>query len=81
MIIFTGQPKCFCSGYIGFIAQQEEVSENEMFSSQGIERLQTMGHETRSVVNRPAEGSFWTATVQVMFGLLAIRWSINKQRV
>lgn len=40
-----------------------------------------MGHETRSVVNRPVEGSFWTATVQVMFGLLATRWSINKQRV
>jgi len=44
--LWTGQATCFYCGNFGFIAEQEEVSENELLSRQGIERFHIMGHET-----------------------------------
>ena len=41
----TGQATCFYGGIFGFIAEQEEVSENELISRQGIEWFRIMGHE------------------------------------
>ena len=46
MIIFYWASNMFYCASFGFIAEQEEVSENELISRQGIERFQIMGHET-----------------------------------
>jgi len=44
--LWTGQATYFYCGNFGFIAEQEDIRDNELLSRQGIERFQIMGHET-----------------------------------
>ncbi|MEI6110304.1 MAG: hypothetical protein WCP63_01340 [Cyanobium sp. ELA712] len=46
MIIFDWASNMLYFGNFRFIAEQEEVSEDELISRQGIERFQIMGRET-----------------------------------
>jgi len=46
MIIFDWASNMLYFGNFRFIAEQEEVSENELISRQEIERFQIMGRET-----------------------------------
>jgi hypothetical protein len=44
--LLTGEAACFYCGNFGFIAEQDDVSANELLSRRGIERFQIMGQET-----------------------------------
>jgi hypothetical protein len=47
IIFYWASNMSYCANF-GFIAEQEEVSGNELISRQGIERFQLMGHETEA---------------------------------
>ena len=83
MIISYWASNMFYCANFGFIAEQEEVSENELISRQGIERFQLMGHETEA---RGEQAGGWLVLASdssghVTFGLLATRWSLKNKRI